>query len=51
MLLTIDVGNTESLIGVFDDADLRWHWRMATRPERTADELALLLGGDRKSVV
>ncbi len=45
MLLAIDVGNTETLVGVFDEADLRWHWRMATRPERTADELALLLGG------
>ena len=45
MLLAIDVGNTETLIGVFREADLRWHWRMATRPERTADELALLFGG------
>jgi type III pantothenate kinase len=45
MLLAVDVGNTETLIGVFDDARLRWHWRMATRPERTADELALLFGG------
>jgi type III pantothenate kinase len=45
MLLAIDVGNTETLIGVFDSDELRWHWRMATRPERTADELALLFGG------
>jgi len=45
MLLAIDVGNTETLIGVFADDELRWHWRMATRPERTADELALLFGG------
>jgi type III pantothenate kinase len=45
MLLAIDVGNTETLIGVFGDDELRWHWRMATRPERTADELALLFGG------
>jgi len=45
MLLAIDVGNTETLIGVFRDGDLRWHWRMATRQERTADELALSFGG------
>ena len=45
MLLAIDVGNTETLIGVFAGDELRWHWRMATRPERTADELALLFGG------
>ena len=45
MLLAIDVGNTETLIGVFPGDELRWHWRMATRPDRTADELALLFGG------
>jgi type III pantothenate kinase len=45
MLLAIDVGNTESVIGVFDGENLSWHWRMATVRERTADELALLYGG------
>ncbi|HZB03448.1 MAG TPA: type III pantothenate kinase, partial [Actinomycetota bacterium] len=45
MLLAIDVGNTETVVGVFRDADLAWRWRMATVPNRTADELALLFGG------
>ncbi|HET6770150.1 MAG TPA: type III pantothenate kinase, partial [Actinomycetota bacterium] len=27
------------------DDELAWHWRLATVPERTADELALLFGG------
>ena len=45
MLLAINVGSTESVLGVFDRAELVWHWRMATRRERTADELALLYGG------
>jgi type III pantothenate kinase len=45
MLLAIDVGNTETVVGVFRDEDLAWRWRMATVPERTADELALLFGG------
>jgi type III pantothenate kinase len=45
MLLAIDVGNTESVIGVFDGETLSWHWRMATVRDRTADELALLYGG------
>jgi type III pantothenate kinase len=45
VLLAIDVGNTETMLGVFDGELLAWHWRMATRPERTADELALLFGG------
>jgi type III pantothenate kinase len=45
VLLAIDVGNTETVIGVFQGERLAWHWRMATRRERTADELALLFGG------
>jgi type III pantothenate kinase len=43
MLLTADVGNTEIVLGVFDGAELRHTWRSSTRPERTSDELALLL--------
>ena len=45
MLLAVDIGNTETVVGVFRDGELAWRWRMATDPERTADELALLFGG------
>ena len=45
MLLAVDVGNTETLLGVFQGEELTWHWRLATVPDRTADELALLFGG------
>jgi type III pantothenate kinase len=45
VLLAIDVGNTETVVGVFRDEELAWRWRLATVPERTADELALLFGG------
>ena len=45
MLLTADVGNTEIVLGVFDGDDLTHTWRSSTRPERTSDELALLLSG------
>jgi type III pantothenate kinase len=45
VLLAVDVGNTETVLGVFRDEELAWHWRLATVPERTADELALLFGG------
>ncbi|HEX2032397.1 MAG TPA: type III pantothenate kinase [Actinomycetota bacterium] len=45
MLLAVNVGNTETTLGVFRDQDLAWRWRMATVPERTADELAVLFGG------
>lgn len=47
MLLAVDVGNTETVVGLFDDgsdADPVEHWRLATEVTRTADELALLLG-------
>src|SRR6266511_4357629 len=45
MLLAIDVGNTETLVGVFQGEELNWHWRYSTVGNRTPDELALLLGG------
>jgi type III pantothenate kinase len=45
VLLAIDVGNTETVLGVFQGDELIAHWRMATVPERTGDELALLFGG------
>ena len=45
MLLAVDIGNTEIVIGVFQDSELTQHWRVATVSSRTADEHALLLGG------
>ena len=43
MLLAVDIGNTETTIGVFDAQELIQTWRIATQPERTSDELALLI--------
>ena len=43
MLIAIDVGNTQTVIGLFDDTTLLSHWRIATNAERTSDEYALLL--------
>ena len=43
MLLAIDAGNTQTVIGLFDGAELGDHWRIATVAERTADELALMI--------
>jgi len=45
MILTIDVGNTESVLGLFDGRELVDHWRFSTQPERTVDELGLLIRG------
>ena len=41
MLLTIDVGNTNTVLGVFDGETLAHSWRVKTDPRDTADELWL----------
>lgn len=43
MILVLDVGNTETTIGLFDAGRLLRTFRVGTAPDRTADELALLL--------
>ncbi|MFZ4431840.1 MAG: type III pantothenate kinase [Microthrixaceae bacterium] len=47
MLLVIDVGNTQTVVGLYDAGgrshQLLDHWRLATHAERTSDELLLLL--------
>lgn len=45
MLLTVNVGNTNTVLGVFDGDELRWSWRVSTQPQRTADELAVVFAG------
>src|SRR5262245_4959505 len=45
MLLAIDVGNTNTVVGVYDGDRLAAHWRIETKKGRTADEYAVLLGG------
>ena len=45
MLLAMDVGNTEVVLGIFRGDELEHTWRVSTQPERTADELALALQG------
>ncbi len=52
MVIVIDVGNTQTVIGVYpcderghtNASELADHWRIATNAERTPDELALLVG-------
>jgi type III pantothenate kinase len=43
VLLTVDVGNTQTVFGLFDGADLADHWRVATEAHRTGDELGALI--------
>ena len=57
MLLAIDAGNTETVVGLYDldgpepaqrtraEDGLVDHWRIATEANRTSDELAVLLAG------
>jgi len=42
MLLVIDVGNTNTVIGVFEGDTLKRDWRVVTRRDRTADEYGIL---------
>ncbi len=42
MLVAIDCGNTQTVIGLFSDREIVDHWRIATISERTSDELALM---------
>jgi len=42
MLLTIDVGNTNTVLGVFRGAELLAHWRLTTAPDQTVDEYGIL---------
>jgi len=43
MLLAIDVGNTQTVVGLYDGENLRDHWRVATESHRSGDELGALL--------
>jgi type III pantothenate kinase len=44
-LLAVDVGNTQTALGLFEGDELARRWRLATEPQRTGDELGLFLGG------
>jgi type III pantothenate kinase len=45
MLLAIDIGNTNIVLGVFEGAELKASWRLLTLRERTADEVGLMVSG------
>ncbi|HUJ33337.1 MAG TPA: type III pantothenate kinase [Candidatus Acidoferrum sp.] len=42
MLLTLDVGNTNTVLGVFRDTELIVHWRLTTARDQTVDEYGIL---------
>jgi type III pantothenate kinase len=45
MLLAVDVGNTQTVFGLFDGAELTEHWRIATERSRSGDELGAMFRG------
>jgi len=45
VLFAVDVGNTQSVLGLFDGADLIGHWRVSTNASLTGDELRVDVAG------
>ncbi len=45
MLLTVDIGNTQIALGMFDREELIGHWRVSTDPTATFDEMRWQLTG------
>jgi type III pantothenate kinase len=43
VILVFDIGNTETTVGLWAGSELRAHWRLTTNPDRTPDELELLI--------
>ncbi len=43
MLLAIDIGNTNTTLGIFIDDELKHHWRISTSDQRTSDEIGIML--------
>jgi type III pantothenate kinase len=43
--LAVDVGNTQTVLGLFDGAKILKRWRLATRKDITVDEISLALKG------
>jgi type III pantothenate kinase len=45
VLMAVDVGNTQTVLGLFEDVKLRGQWRISTEAQRTSDELAIVFAG------
>jgi type III pantothenate kinase len=43
MLLVVDIGNTNLVLGVYKEEELIRHWRLATRVDQTGDEYGILI--------
>jgi type III pantothenate kinase len=45
MLMAVDTGNTQTVLGLFEGEELRGHWRMTTEAHRSPDELGAAISG------
>ena len=45
MLMAVDIGNTQTVLGLFEGEELRGRWRITTEAYRTADELGAVSAG------
>lgn len=43
MILTMDIGNTNTVLGLYENDDLKTHWRISTDRSKTPDEYGMLL--------
>ena len=45
MILAVDVGNTQTVLGLFEGTELDCHWRIHTNAALTADEIRVKIAG------
>ena len=43
MLLVVDIGNTNIVLGIYREKELLCHWRISTDRQRTSDEYGMLI--------
>ena len=43
MIFVLDVGNTNTVLGVYEDNELKYHWRIETNRNKTEDEYGMII--------
>lgn len=43
MIFVLDVGNTNTVLGVYDEDHLKYHWRIETNRHKTEDEYGMII--------
>ena len=39
--MAVDVGNTQTVLGLYEEDEVQEQWRISTEAQRTSDELAV----------